>query len=51
MFQQLKFNGEVAVVTSAESDVGRSTAHAVAELGASFVHGASIPVDGGQTIN
>ena len=51
MFQQLRLNAEVAVVTSAESDVGRSTAQAVAELGARFVHGASIPLDGDQTIN
>ncbi len=37
LLQQLKFNGEVVVVTGAGSGIGRATAEAVAELGATVV--------------
>ena len=37
MLKELKFNGEIVVVTGAGTGIGRSTAEAVAELGATVV--------------
>ena len=37
MLRELQFNGEVVVVTGASTGIGRSTAEALAELGATTV--------------
>ena len=37
MLKALQFNGEVVIVTGASTGIGRSTAEALAELGATVV--------------